>query len=153
MVEHNYKFKHGLSEHKMFIVETTDAVSVTLAFNFADEWDYKKGKAHLIKSQRQTRTIVITSSEKYLRIAELYKTEGYHANCGTLPWDDAVVTHNDKSVYHIPIDGKDRDTVVLEMVKYFIERHAMALAGEALHVEGTSIYDMRIRTYKTVKPE
>lgn len=142
-----------MTENKMSIVETTSAVSVTLAFNFADEWDYKKGRPHLLKSHRETRTIVLTNNEKYLRIAELYKTEGYHANCDTLPWDDAIVTHNDKSVYHIPIDGKDKDAAVFDMVKYFIERHATALAGEALHVDGNSIYDMRIRTYKTVNPE
>lgn len=153
MVEYIYKFKHNMTEHKMSIVETADAVSVTLAFNFADEWDYKKGKAHLIKSHRETRTIVITSSEKYLRIAELYKTEGYHANCDTLPWDDAIVTHNDKSVYHIPIDGKDKNTAILDMVKYFIERHGSVLAGEALHVDGESICGIKISTCKTIYHE
>ena len=142
-----------MTEHKLSIVETANAVSVTLAFNFADEWDYKKGKAHLIKSHRETRTIVITSSEKYLRIAELYKTEGYHANCDTLPWDDAIVTHNDKSVYHIPIDGKDKDTAVLDMVKYFIERHGSTLAGEPLHVDGESICGIKISTCKTIYHE
>jgi len=150
MVEYNYKFKRAMTEHKMQIVETASAVSVTLEFNFPDEWDYKKGKAHLIKSHRETRAIVITSSEKYLRIAEIYKTEGYHAKCDTLPWDDAIVTHNDKSVYHIPIDGKDKNTAILNMVKYFIERHGSVLAGEELHVDGDSICGIKISTCKTI---
>lgn len=154
MVEYIYKFnKNKMTEHKMSIVETADAVSVTLAFDFADEWDYKKGKAHLIKSHRETRKIVITRSEKYLRITEMYKTEGYHANCDTLPWDDAIVAHDDKSVYCIAIDKKEQRDAILKMVKYFIERHGSVLAGEELHVDGESICGIRISTRKTVYHE
>ena len=153
MVEYNYKFKHDMTEHKMSIVETADAVSVTLAFDFPDEWDFKKGKHHLIKSHKETRKIVITRAEKYLRITEMYKTEGHHANCDTLPWDDAVVTHDDKSVYRIAMDRKDQNDAILNMVKYFIERHGSVLAGEALHVDGESICGIKISTYKTIYHE
>jgi hypothetical protein len=159
MVEKRYNFKKGDATSTLTIVSSITKTEVVIDTDVIDSWYYdEKGNRIPVKTHHEKRTMIISNTEKSLKVLQTIKIDA----CYNHSHDCPVPCYNEKRrkitdsriAFDEPIPkGEDIGSMIMVWVKCYIEDYAHILTDKDITVEGYTVDEIRLSEKKVIYAE
>lgn len=158
MVEYIYKFRKGDATSTLTIMSGNSKTEVVIDTDVIDSWYYnEKDERVPVKTHREKRAMVITFTEKSLRVLQTVKIDA----CYNHTYDAPVPYYNEKRrkitdsriAFDEPIPKSDSNCVIMAWIKCYIKEYAYILTNKVITVEGDTVEEIEISEKNIIHAE
>jgi len=158
MMEKMYHFRKGDASSTLTIVSSVAKTEVTIDTDVIDSWYYEKGDRIPVKTHHEKRAMIITNTEKSLKVLQTIKIDA----CYNHSHDCPVPSYNEKRrkitdnrvAFSEPIyEGEDISCSIMTWVKCYIEDYSHVLTDKDITVDGYTVDEIEISEKNIIRAE
>lgn len=158
MVEYNYKFRKGDATSTLTIMSGNSKTEVVIDTDVIDSWYYnEKGERAPVKTHHEKRAMVITFTEKSLRVLQTTKIDPRYDHS----YDAPVPYYNEKRrkitdsriAFSEPVPKSETNCVIMAWIKCYIKEYAHILTNKVITVEGDAVDEIEISEKNIIHAE